>query len=75
MIIDSYTFKVLTASSEKVLTQKEEVDVANRVVSKKIYLAANDSEDNYIEIDEEKGKHIIATQDEYYKNRPECSNK
>lgn len=48
--------KVLTPDEGKVLTQAEEVELCDRIYSDKIYLAVNDSVDNYKEITEEEAE-------------------
>ena len=50
----SYTMVVIEPETESnYLTQKDSnISINDRIYSKKIYLAVNDSSDNYIEIDE-----------------------
>lgn len=45
----NYTMVVIKSDTDKWLTQKENVE--NRMFTKEIYLAATDSADNYVEID------------------------
>lgn len=47
----NYTMVVIKPDTDKWLTQKENVEIQNRMFTKEIYLAATDSADNYIEID------------------------
>ena len=47
----NYTMVVIKSDTDKWLTQKENVEIQNRMFTKEIYLAATDSADNYIEID------------------------
>ena len=42
---------VIKSDTDKWLTQKENVEIQNRMFTKEIYLAATDSADNYVEID------------------------
>ena len=42
---------VIKPDTDKWLTQKENVEIQYRMFTKEIYLAATDSADNYIEID------------------------
>lgn len=58
MITKNFTVKVLEASEGYVLTQVEEVDVMNRILSNKVYLGVNDSEDNWKEITAAKAAEI-----------------
>ena len=48
----NYTVQIIEPS-EGWLTQKENVEIQNRVFSKKVFLAINDSIDNWKEITEE----------------------
>lgn len=50
MITKNFTVQVLEPSEGFVLTQAEDVDLMNRVFSKKVYLGVNDSVDNWKEI-------------------------
>ena len=50
MIHSNYTVRIIEPSEGHTLTQKNDVDIQSRVLSKKIYLAVNDSPDNYKEI-------------------------
>lgn len=45
-----YTITVLTASEGHKLTQAGEVDILDRTITPKVYLAATDSPDNWREI-------------------------
>lgn len=49
------------------LTQKENVEIQNRVFSKKVFLAVNDSVDNWKEITEVQYKIYQVELDEYNK--------
>lgn len=47
------TLRILEADEGYVLTQATDVEPQNRVYSEKIYLAVNDSPDNWMEIPQE----------------------
>ena len=49
----NYIVQIIEPSNDGWLTQKEEVEIKNRIFSKKIFLAVNDKADNYKEITEE----------------------
>ena len=63
----TYTTRVIKPEEGFYLTQSEEVEVINRFFSKEIYLAVNDSPDNYTEITEEEANIIMAQQEELRK--------
>jgi hypothetical protein len=58
----SYTMQIIEPDSGY-LTQNEEVDIKNRIFSKKIWLAVNDSASNYKEITEAEYTTLKAEQD------------
>lgn len=58
MITKNFTVRVLEASEGYVLTQVEEVDVMNRILSDRVFLGVNDSEDNWKEITAAKAAEI-----------------
>lgn len=58
MITKNFTVRVLEASEGYVLTQVEDVDVMNRILSDKVFLGVNDSEDNWKEITAAKAAEI-----------------
>lgn len=54
MIISNYTMKILEPSSGHSLTQAyTDMELQERIFSKKVYLGVNDSEDNWKEISDE----------------------
>ena len=53
------------------LTQKENVEIQNRVFSKKVFLAINDSVDNWKEITEEEYQTYQVELEEYFKSMEE----
>lgn len=56
MITKNFTVQVLEPSEGYVLTQVEDVDVMNRILSDRVYLGVNDSADNWKEITEAKAQ-------------------
>lgn len=67
METSTYTTIVLTASADHFLTQASCGDVRNAILSKKVWLAANDSADNWREITVEEAEAIKAQQEELRK--------
>lgn len=63
MEIQTLTTQVLTPTAGHVLTQAEYTPVAERILSTKVYLAANDSPDNWREITVAEAEAIRAQQD------------
>ena len=63
MIKSNYTVIILQPSEGYTLTQSKDVEVQDRILSKKIFLAVNDSPDNYKEITDKEADEIKAEQD------------
>lgn len=63
MIKSNYTVIILQPSEGYTLTQSKDVEVQDRILSKKIFLAVNDSPDNYKEITDKEADEIRAEQD------------
>ena len=63
MIKSNYTVIILQPSEGYTLTQSKDVEVADRILSKKIFLAVNDSPYNYKEITDKEAEAIIAEQE------------
>ena len=63
MIKSNYTVIILQPSEGYTLTQSKDVEVQDRILSKKIFLAVNDSPDNYKEITEKEADEIRAEQE------------
>ena len=63
MIKSNYTVIILQPSEGYTLTQSKDVEVQDRILSKKIFLAVNDSPDNYKEITDKEAEAIIAEQE------------
>lgn len=67
MIQSNYTVVVLEPSEGYTLTQSAEVEVQNRILSKKVFLAVNDSSSNWKEITDTEADEIRVAQEEYAK--------
>ena len=63
MIKSNYTVIILQPSEGYTLTQSKEVEIQDRILSKKIFLAVNDSPDNYKEITDKEADEIKAEQE------------
>jgi hypothetical protein len=63
MIKSNYTVIILQPSEGYTLTQSKDVEVQDRILSKKIFLAVNDSPDNYKEITDKEAEAIKAEQE------------
>jgi hypothetical protein len=63
MIKSNYTVIILQPSEGYTLTQSKDVEVQDRILSKKIFLAVNDSPDNYKEITDKEADEIRAEQE------------
>lgn len=63
MIQSNYTVRVIEPSEGYTLTQSAEVDIEYRVLSKKIFLAVNDSLDNWKEITDAEADEIRLQQE------------
>ena len=59
----NYTVQIIEPSEGYTLTQSKDVEVRERILSKKIFLAVNDSPDNYKEITDAEAEAIKAEQD------------
>lgn len=66
----NYTVQILEPTNGW-LTQKENVEIQNRVFSKKVFLAINDSIDNWTEITEEEYAAYQVELEEYNKSLEE----
>ena len=64
MIETSYTTRVLEASEGFTLTQSADVPLLDRSLVKKVYLAVNDSPDNWAEITDAEADEIRRQQEE-----------
>ena len=59
----NYTVQIIEPSEGYTLTQSKDVEVKNRILSKKIFLAVNDSPDNWKEITDAEAEAIKAEQE------------
>ena len=59
----NYTVQIIEPSEGYTLTQSKEVEVRDRILSKKIFLAVNDTPDNWKEITDAEAEAIKAEQD------------
>ena len=66
----SYTVQILEPENGW-LTQKENTEIQNRIFSKKVFLAVNDSVDNWKEITEEEYAAYQVELEEYFKSMEE----
>ena len=71
MIKSNYTVIILQPSEGYTLTQSKDVEVQDRILSKKIFLAVNDSPDNYKEITDKEADEIRAEQERLAKEEQE----
>jgi hypothetical protein len=62
----TYITKVLVPEEGHYITQAGEVDIMQRVLSKEVYLAVNDSPSNWKEITEEEANEIINEQNKQH---------
>jgi len=59
MKTNTYTVQIIEPSEGYKLTQAADVDILERIISNKIYLAINDSVDNYKEITDAEANEIL----------------
>lgn len=59
----NYTVQIIEPSEGYTLTQSKDVEVRDRILSKKIFLAVNDSPDNWKEITDAEAEAIKAEQE------------
>lgn len=67
----NYTVRVIEPETGFYLTQSADVNIENRILSKKIFLAVNDSEDNWKEISDMEAEVIKAEQERIAKEKEE----
>lgn len=67
----NYTVQIIEPNEGFTLTQSAEVDVKARIFSKKIYLAVNDSPDNWKEITDVEAEELQAEQERLFKEEEE----
>ena len=69
MIQDEFKVRVLIPEYGYKLTQANEVEIENRIISDKVYLAVNDDAENWIEITNEEADAIVAEQEKIAKEQ------
>lgn len=74
MIQDEFKVRVLIPEYGYKLTQANEVEIENRIISDKVYLAVNDDAENWIEITNEEADAIVAEQEKIAKEKEEDLN-
>lgn len=74
MIQDEFKVRVLIPEYGYKLTQANEVEIENRIISDKIYLAVNDDAENWVEISNEEADAIVAEQEKIAKEKEEDLN-
>ena len=67
----NYTVQIIEPNEGFTLTQSADVDVKARIFSKKIYLAVNDSPDNWKEITDAEAEELQAEQERLFKEEEE----
>ena len=65
----NYTVRVIEPETGFYLTQSADVNIEDRILSKKIFLAVNDSEDNWKEISDMEAEVIKAEQERIAKEK------
>ena len=71
MVQSNYTVIILQPSEGYTLTQSADVKIAERILSKKVFLAVNDSPENWKEITDEEAENIRIQQEELAKEKEE----
>ena len=69
MIQSNYTVRIIEPSEGYTLTQSADVDLENRTLSKKIFLAVNDDPSNWKEITDAEADKIRLQQEELAKQK------
>lgn len=67
----NYTVQIIEPSEGYTLTQSADVEVKERILSKKIFLAVNDSPDNWKEITDAEAEELQAEQERLFKEEEE----
>ena len=67
MIQSNYTVRIIEPSEGFTLTQSADVDLENRTLSKKVFLAVNDDPSNWKEITDTEADEIRSQQEELAK--------
>lgn len=69
MIQSNYTVRIIEPSEGFTLTQSADVDLENRTLSKKVFLAVNDDPSNWKEITDAEADEIRLQQEELAKQK------
>ena len=69
MIQSNYTVRIIEPSEGFTLTQSADVDLENRTLSKKVFLAVNDDPSNWKEITDTEADEIRLQQEELSKQK------
>ena len=69
MIQSNYTVRIIEPSEGFTLTQSADVDLENRILSKKVFLAVNDDPSNWKEITDAEADEIRLQQEELAKQK------
>lgn len=69
MIQSNYTVRIIEPSEGFTLTQSTDVDLENRTLSKKVFLAVNDDPSNWKEITDTEADEIRLQQEELAKQK------
>lgn len=69
MIQSNYTVRIIEPSEGFTLTQSADVDLEDRILSKKIFLAVNDDPSNWKEITDTEADEIRLQQEELAKQK------
>lgn len=69
MIQSNYTVRIIEPSEGFTLTQSADVDLENRTLSKKVFLAVNDNPSNWKEITDTEADEIRLQQEELAKQK------
>lgn len=67
MIQSTYSVIILQPSEGQTLTQSTDVEIQDRILSKKIFLAVNDKPENWKEITDAEAEEIRIAQEKYAK--------
>lgn len=67
MITSNFTVRVLQPSEGKFLTQSESVSIENRIITDKVYLGVNASENDWVEITAEEVQKFEKEREEFEK--------
>lgn len=69
MIQSNYTVRIIEPNEGYTLTQSADVDLENRTLSKKVFLAVNDDPSNWKEITDTEADEIRSQQEELAKQK------